>query len=251
MKLRGKVALVTGGSRGIGAAVCERFAAEGAQVVVNYRHSAEHAEAVVARITKTGGSALAVAADVASAVEVGRMVETARRTFGPIDILVANAAIYPRTAWYAIDEAEWDAVCAVNLRGAFLCAQAVYPDMRAPRGGVIITVSSVTAELGWGPYIHYVTTKAGLIGLTRALAREAGKEGIRVNCVMPGAIRTEQEVTDFPDQTGLATFLAERQSLPRRGTPEDMTGAFVYLASEDSAFVTGQVINVDGGWVNY
>jgi 3-oxoacyl-[acyl-carrier protein] reductase len=112
--------------------------------------------------------------------------------------------------------------------------------MKARGYGKIITVSSVTVELGWGPYVHYVTSKAGLIGFTRALAREAGKDGIRVNCVMPGAIRTEQEVADFPAQEELAAFLAGRQCLARRGGPEDMVGAFVYLASPESDFVTGQ-----------
>jgi 3-oxoacyl-[acyl-carrier protein] reductase len=250
MRLRGKVAIVTGGSRGIGAAVCEGFAREGALVVVNYHQQREQALALVERIEGEGGQAIAVQGDISAAADVQRMVAVARDIFGPVDILVANAAYYPRRPWHEIPEAEWDRVMDVNVKGAFLCAQAVYADMRG-RGGSIITVSSVTVELGWKPYVHYVASKAALIGMTRALAREAGRDNIRVNCVMPGAIRTDQEVADFPNQASLAEFLAERQCLARRGEPADMVGAFLYLASSESAFVTGQVINVDGGWVHY
>lgn len=251
MRLQGKVAIVTGGSRGIGAAVSLGFAREGAKVVVNYHCRGDLAERVVQRIRAEGGQAVAVQGDVAQKRDVERLVQAAHESFGPVDIMVANAAYYPRTPWYQITEEEWDRVMAVNLKGALWCAQAVYPDMKARGYGKIITVSSVTVELGWGPYVHYVASKAGLIGFTRALAREAGKDGIRVNCVMPGAIRTEQEVADFPNQEELAQFLAQRQCLPRRGVPEDLVGAFVYLASSESDFVTGQVINVDGGWVHY
>ena len=251
MRLAGRVALVTGGARGIGAAVCRAYGREGARVVVNYQRAAEQAYRVVSDIQAAGGEAIAVQADVAQAADVIRMVTTAREQFGPIDVLVANAAVYPRTPWDQLDEAQWDRVMAVNLKGAMLCAQQVCPDMRARGYGKIITVSSVTAELGWGPYLHYVTTKAGLIGFTRSLAREVGKAGIRVNCIMPGAIQTEQELADFPDQAALATFLAERQCLPQRGVPEDMVGAFLFLASAESDFITGQLLNVDGGWVHY
>lgn len=250
-KLQGKVAIVTGSSRGIGAAVSRRYGEEGASVVVNYLHNQALAEQVASEINAGPGRAVAVQGDVSRREDVDRLVKAAHEHFGPVDIMVCNAVHYPRRPWHTISEAEWDQVMAVNLKGALFCCQAVYPDMQARGSGVLITVSSVTVELGWGPYIHYVTTKAGLIGFTRSLAREVGKEGIRVNCVMPGAIRTEQEILDFPDQEQLAVMMAQRQCLPRRGTPEDMAGTFVYLASDDSAFVTGQVINVDGGWVHY
>jgi len=251
MRLEGKVAIVTGGSRGIGAAVSLEFAREGARVVVNYHRRGDLAEGIVNKIKAQCGQAVAVQGDVAKKADVQRLIQAAHEAFGPVDIMVANAAYYPRTPWHEITEEEWERVMAVNLKGALWCAQAVYPDMKARGYGKIITVSSVTVELGWGPYVHYVTSKAGLIGFTRALAREAGKDGIRVNCVMPGAIRTEQEVADFPAQEELADFMAGRQCLPRRGLPEDMVGAFVYLASAESDFVTGQVINVEGGWVHY
>ena len=251
MRLKNKVALVTGGSRGIGAAICLGYAREGASVLVNYHSKQDMAEQVVAGIHAEGGQAVAIRGDVARAADVRTMVETAHEAFGPVDILVANAAAYPRMSWQQITEHDWNRVLAVNLTGALLCAQAVYPDMLTKGYGKIITVSSVNVELGRGPFLHYVTTKAGLIGFTRALAREVGKDGIRVNCVMPGAIRTEQELEDFPDQKTLTAFLAECQSLPRRGEPEDMVGAFVYLAAPESDFVTGQVLTVDGGWVHY
>ncbi|NLV74332.1 MAG: 3-oxoacyl-ACP reductase FabG [Chloroflexi bacterium] len=250
-KLQGRVAIVTGGSRGIGAAVCKAFGAEGARVVVNYLANAEMAADVVAEINRGPGQAITVQGDVSNRADVDRIVAAAHEAFGPVDIMVCNAAHYPRSPWYEITEEVWDRVMAVNLKGTLFCCQAVYPDMRARGKGSIINLTSVTVELGWGPFLHYVTSKAGLIGLTRSLAREVGKEGIRVNAVMPGAIRTEQEELDFPNQDEVTVAMAQRQCLAQRGLPADMTGAFVYLASDDSAFVTGQVINVDGGWVHY
>jgi 3-oxoacyl-[acyl-carrier protein] reductase len=167
-------------------------------------------------------------------------------------VLVLNAAATARAAWTDIAVEEWDHITAVNLRGAFLCARAVHPGMRRKGYGKIITVSSVMVELGLPGALHYVSSKAGLIGFTRALAREVGRDGVRVNCVMPGAIRTEHEVEAFPDEEErLAEAAASRQSVPRRGVADDVVGTFVYLASSDSDFVSGQVINVDGGWAHY
>ena len=175
----------------------------------------------------------------------------AERTFGDVDIMVANAAYSERMPWNEIPLDQWDRTMAVNVRGTYLCARAVYPSMLRLGRGSIITLTSVTVELGMAGFLDYVSSKAGIIGLTRALAREVGKDGIRVNSVMPGAIRTEQEVELNFDERELAALSAERQSIPRRGYADDLTGTFIYLASDDSAFVTGQVVTVDGGWVHH
>jgi 3-oxoacyl-[acyl-carrier protein] reductase len=253
-RLENRVAIVTGASWGIGAAVAEAFASEGAAVVVNNLPEERMdtlAEGVVRRIVAAGGRAIKVPADISVPEDVERMVETAERTFGDIDILVANAAYSERTPWNEISLEQWDRTMNVNVRGTYLCARAVYPSMLRLGRGSIITLTSVTVDLGMAGFLDYVSSKAGIIGLTRALAREVGREGIRVNSVMPGAIRTEQEVELNFDERELAELSAERQSIPRRGYADDLTGTFVYLASDDSAFVTGQVMTVDGGWVHH
>lgn len=252
-RLDGKVAIVTGASRGIGAAVARRFAQEGARVAVNHLPD-ETMEAlaheVVEGIRGDGGVAIAIPADVSQQSDVQAMVARVRHEFGDTNVLVANAAAYRPIAWMDIEVDDWDRTFAVNVRGAFLCARAVHAGMRRRGGGSIVTVSSVMAHLGLAGALDYVATKAALVGFTRSLAREIGSENIRINSVAPGAIRTEQEVELGYDEDEAARRAAERQSLPRRGYAEDLAGTFVYLASEDSSFVTGQVIAVDGGWAN-
>ena len=253
-KLAGRVALVTGASWGIGAAVAKLFAQEGASVVVNSypdEKMGKLADEVVESIRTHGGSAVKVPADISSEEQVTEMVDAARREFGDIDILVTNAAYGVRVPWHEISTKQWDYTQAVNVRGAFLCAKACYPGMLRRKGGNIITVTSVTVELGMAGLLDYVSSKAALIGFTRALAREVGKDGIRVNSVMPGAIRTEQEIALGFDEEELKKLSADRQCLPRRGFADDLAGTFLYLASDDSSFVSGQVVNVDGGWIHY
>lgn len=253
-RLEGRVALITGASWGIGAAVAETYAAEGASVVVSSYPEPEMerlADAVVERIGAAGGRALRLSADVTSRTQIDEVVEVARREFGDIDVLVANAAYGNRLPWHEIPVEQWDHTMAVNLRGTFLCAQACHAGMLRAGRGSIIAVTSVTAELGMAGLLDYVSSKAGLIGLTRALAREVGTEGIRVNAVMPGAIRTEQEIALGFDEQELKVQSAQRQCIPRRGFASDLTGAFLFLASDESSFVSGQVINVDGGWIHY
>jgi len=253
-KLAGRVALVTGASWGIGAAVAKLFAKEGAAVVVNTypdEKMSKLADGVVEAICAEGGSAVKVPADISSEEEVAEMIEAARREFGDVDLLVTNAAYGVRVPWHEISTKQWDYTQAVNVRGAFFCARACYPGMLRRKGGNIITVTSVTVELGMAGLLDYVSSKAALIGFTRALAREVGKDGIRVNSVMPGAIRTEQEIALGFDEEELKALSAERQCLPRRGFADDLAGTFLYLASDDSSFVSGQVINVDGGWIHY
>lgn len=253
-RLAGRVALVTGASWGIGASVAELFAREGAHVVVNSYPDDKMktlADGVVSRIRAAGGEAVVIPADISSEEQVTEMVAKAKAEFGDIDVLVTNAAYGNRVPWHEISVKQWDYTQAVNVRGAFLCARACYPGMLRRKAGNIITVTSVTVELGMAGLLDYVSSKAALIGFTRALAREVGKDGIRVNSVMPGAIRTEQEIALGFDEEELKVLSAQRQCLPRRGFADDLAGTFLYLASDDSSFVTGQVINVDGGWIHY
>lgn len=253
-RLDGSVALVTGASWGIGAAVARGFAREGASVVVGSYPDDEMeslADEVVASISDAGGRAIRASVDVTSRTQIDAALGVAQREFGDVDVLVTNAAWANRLPFQEISVEQWDHTLAVNLRGAFLCAQACHQGMLRRGRGSIITVSSVTVEVGMAGLLDYVSSKAGLIGFTRALARELGPHQIRVNAVMPGAIRTEQELALGFDEVELRTVMAERQCLPQRGFADDLTGAFLFLASEESSFISGQVINVDGGWIHY
>jgi len=253
-RLAGRVALITGGSRGIGAAVARAYVAEGAAVAVGYQPVPEMerlADALVDELVAGGGAAVAVPADLADPDQVDTLVATARDALGPIGIVVANAAASVPTPWREIPVEQWDLVWAVNVRATWLLARAAYDDLVDSGSGAIITVTSVMVETGAPGRIDYTASKAGVIGLTRALARELGPDGVRVNAVMPGAIRTEHEVAAEPYPARIAERILPLQALQRRGFAEDLAGAFVYLASDDSSFVTGQVINVDGGWVHY
>jgi 3-oxoacyl-[acyl-carrier protein] reductase len=249
MRLQGKVALLTGGSRGIGAALSLGLAREGARVVVNYFTSASAAAAVVDEIRASGGDAIKVQADVSRSQEVKRLVDEAANRYGAVDILVNNAAMTEvHKPWLSISEDEWDRVMAVNLKSCFLMSRAVYPLMRQSQWGRIINLSSVTFFTGQANLLHYVASKGGIIGLTRTLARELGPDGITVNAISPGAIQTESELRSFPDQEAVRSYLLGAQAVKRRGVPEDIVGATVLLASDAGAFITGQTVNVDGGW---
>ena len=216
------------------------------------RRPARVQDELVKELRDGGTRAIAIAADVGVNDNVQAMVRETESELGGVGILVANAAATGRLPWTDIDEAEWDRVMRVNVVGTLFCSQAVFPAMQARGRGKIITVSSVMVELGAPNALHYVASKAALIGMTRSLAREVGKHGICVNCVMPGAIRTENEEELYPEAAERsAREQAVRQSIPRRGFAQDLAGTFLYLASADSDFVTGQVVLVDGGWVNY
>jgi 3-oxoacyl-[acyl-carrier protein] reductase len=244
-----RVAIVTGGSRGIGAAICRALAADGVHVAVNYRGHEDEANAVATAIRAAGGVAEAIRADVSVAPSVESLVEATAARLGPATILVNNAALTDvHKLWREITEEEWDRVMAVNLKSCFLCFRAVYPAMEAAQWGRVINISSVTFWLGRPLLLHYVASKAGMIGLTRTLAREVGADGITVNAVTPGAIQTESELELFPDQAGLAAWLAGEQAVKRRGLPTDVAGAVAFLASDAASFISGQTINVDGGW---
>jgi len=251
-RLSGWVALITGASRGIGAAAARRFAAEGARVVVAHQPSPERtaeAEEVTAAIRDGGGTAEPLPADLARPEQVADLVTRAAGLWNGLDVVVANAAYEVHTPWQEITVEEWDLTQAVNVRGTFLLAQHSYPHLRASAHPSFIALTSIMADLGMVGAMHYTTSKAAIIGLVRTLAREVGPDGIRVNAIMPGAIRTENEEFHHPDPAAAAAHVLPHQALPRRGYADDLAGAFLFLAGDDSGFVTGQILTVDGGWV--
>jgi len=249
-RLAGRVAIVTGAARGIGRAIVERLVGDGASVVFSYRSHAEEAAALADRLGAAGGSAVAVQADISVAADCDRLVATAIERFGRLDILVNNAAeTDTHRDWTAISEADWDQVMAVNAKGLFLCFRAAHPHLVQSPAGRVVNIGSVTFRLGQARLLHYVSSKGAVVGFTRSLAREVGPSGITVNAVEPGAIRTEMEEELFPGQAEeSARVMATRQSIPRRGEPEDVAGAVAFFASDDAAFITGQTLLVDGGW---
>jgi NAD(P)-dependent dehydrogenase (short-subunit alcohol dehydrogenase family) len=245
MRLAGKVAIVTGGARHIGAAYARRIAAEGAAVVIA---DILDAEPVANEIRSQGGKALAIKTDVSSENDTKIMAEEAVKAFGRIDILVNNAAIFiniQRHPFYEISAEEWDRVSAVNIKGPFLCAKAVFAQMKRQSSGKIINISSSTAYWGTPMFLHYVASKAALVGMTRSLAREVGEFGICVNAIAPGLV--EHEGQNAPK--ALSELQLKERSLKRLQTPDDLMGTLVFLASSDSDFMTGQTIVVDGGSV--
>jgi 3-oxoacyl-[acyl-carrier protein] reductase len=234
-----RVALVTGASRGIGRAIALALAAAGAHVAVNYRQHAAEAEAVAAAITAGGRRALTIAADVADAGAVTRLVDEVERALGGIDILVNNAGITRPLALEAITRADWDDLIAVNLTSAFLATQAVLPGMRRRGWGRIINISSVAAQLGGVVGPHYAAAKAGLHGLTHAYAALLAREGITVNAVAPALIATEMVAANPRARADLIP-------LGRFGLPEEVADVVTMLAG--NGYITGQTINVNGGW---
>jgi 3-oxoacyl-[acyl-carrier protein] reductase len=247
MPVAGKTAIVTGAATGIGRATARLLAERGARVVAAGLQPDDLA-ATVKTITDAGGEAIAVDADVSDAAAIEAVAAAAQEAFGGADILVNNAAIYPIGPWHEMDAEQWDAVFATNIRGYFLMARAVRPQMIARGGGAVVNVASVTFFTGNALLLAYVASKGAVIGFTRALAREAGPDGIRANAVAPGAFPTA--ATEIhADQEGLWRDVLEAQSIKRRGEVEDVARAIVFFASDDASFVSGQTLLVDGGWM--
>ena len=241
--LEGKTAIVTGGGIGLGRAYARALAAEGARVVV-----ADIDEPAAEAVAEEVGG-LAVRVDVTSVEQTRGMAERAVRTYGAIDILVNNAGMYSsikKKPFLEIPVEEWDRVIAVNVTGVFLCCRAVHPQMKKQKKGKIINISSGTVLGGTPMFLHYVTSKAGVIGLTRALAREVGADGVNVNTITPGLTIADAKQKAMLSETYLAPRRQAR-AFKRDQYPEDLVGTVVFLASSASDFITGQTINVDGG----
>jgi 3-oxoacyl-[acyl-carrier protein] reductase len=243
-KLAGRVALVTGGSRGIGRAVSIRLAEAGAAVAVNYAGNAAAAQEVVAHITALGGQAIAIQGDVSIAEDVANMFDTVQNTYGKLDILVNNAGITRDNLIIRMKEDEWDAVIDTNLKGVFHCIKAAARPMMKQRYGRIINISSVVGVAGNPGQINYVAAKAGVIGMTKTAARELSSRNITVNAVAPGYIETDM-TSDLPED--VKNELYRQIPLGRLGQADDVAKVVLFLASEDSAYMTGQTLHVDGG----
>jgi 3-oxoacyl-[acyl-carrier protein] reductase len=243
--LTGKVALVTGGSRGLGRAIALAFAGQGADVAVNYRGNAAAAEGVVAAIKGLGREATAIQGDTSDGREACEaIVKAAIDRFGKIDILVNNAGITRDNLLMRMDDAEWDDVIGTNLSGPFWMCRAVARPMLKAKAGRIINMSSVAGRMGNAGQANYASAKAGLIGLTKTVAREFASRGITANAIAPGLIETEL-TADLPDTA--RQFVLESTPLGYIGSVEDVAAAAVYLASDEARYVTGQVLGVDGG----
>jgi 3-oxoacyl-[acyl-carrier protein] reductase len=245
MRLKDKIALVTGASRGLGKAIAIHLAEEGAFVVVNYAKSAEKAEEVVAAIQSSGGKALAMHADVSCVEEVEKMVDTIYEKCGKIDILVNNAGINRDELLMSMEKEDWEAVINTNLGGLFNCTKAVAKYMMLQKSGRIINMSSIAGERGGRGQSNYAASKGGVNAFTRSVAMELARKNITVNAVAPGVIETEMSSTVI---RRAKDHILDSIALKRLGRPEEIAKTVAFLASDDSSYITGEVIRVDGGF---
>ena len=241
--LSDKVAIVTGASRGIGRAIALALASQGAKVVASARNAEALAE-LIAKIKSQGGDALAVVGDVAVEDDANNLVKKAVEAYGQVDVFINNAGITRDGLLLRMKNADWDAVLDTNLKGAFLCTRAVAKVMSKQRSGRIINISSVVGEMGNAGQANYCASKAGLLGLTKSVARELARRNVTVNAITPGFITTEmtEDMTEKAQET-----MTEQIPLGRPGSAEDVANAVIFLASEQSAYITGQVLGVNGG----
>ncbi len=246
MTLVGKVALVTGGSRGIGRAVALKLAENGADVAINYAGNTAAAEEVKAAIEKLGRRAMLVQGSVADTDGVQALVNQVVKELGRLDILINNAGITRDGLLMRMKEADWDAVLETNLKGVFNCSKAVMRTMMKQKRGRIVNMASVVGEMGNAGQANYAAAKAGVIGFTKSLAKEVASRGITVNAVAPGFIATDMTKVLTDDQKA---EMAKSIPLGRAGQPEDVANAVLFLVSDEAAYITGQVLNVDGGMV--
>ena len=244
--LSGRIALVTGGGRGIGRAICLELAGRGATVIVNYNRSAEAAEELVAQISAAGGSAKHIAADVSDEQQVAAMFKAIIAENGTIDILVNNAGVTRDNIIMLMKPADFDDVVQTNLRSCWLCCKTAARTMMRKRRGSIVNITSVVGIAGNGGQTNYAASKAGIIGLTKSLAKEVAVRGIRVNALAPGFVDTEM-TADLGDE--IRKRAIEAIPLGRMGAPKDIAKAVAFLASDDAAYITGQTLVVDGGMV--
>jgi len=248
IRLDGQIALVTGGSRGIGAACCRLLARAGCDVAVNYRRRADAGAAVAHEVEATGRRAITIAADVINPQQVDLMVQSVVEQLGGLDILVNNAGIWTDGSIDRMTDADWARMIGVNLSGVFHACRAAVPAMRARRGGSIVNIASTAGQRGEAHHSHYAASKGGLIALTKSLAVELAPDAIRVNVVAPGWIRTDM-TEEFLRPDRIAESLKEPIPLGRPGEPEDVAGPVVFLCSNLARYVTGATLNVNGGAV--
>lgn len=246
LDLSGKVAVVTGSSRGIGAAIAKTLATQGAKVVINHRNSPEAAAEVAEVIKAEGGEATVIQADVSHSSEAQQLIKQTIDTYGQIDILVNNAGTTRDTLIMMMKDEDWDQVLQTNLTSTYYCSKAAVRPMMKKRGGRIINITSVVGLAGQAGQTNYAASKAGIIGFTKALAKEIGSRNITVNAVAPGFVPTA--LTEVLPEEMMKSFVANTP-LGRLGSVEDIAYAVLFLASNEAAFITGQVLTVDGGLV--
>lgn len=251
MRLEGKVAIVTGSSSGLGRAIAVLFAKEGARVVVNADRNVAGGEETVGMIKKAGGEAIFVKASVAVSEDCKRLVQTAVDTYGRLDILVNNAGVEIRGGVLTLTEEEWDKMLAVDLKGIFLCSREAIPEMIKVGGGSVVNITSVLSFDVIPERAAYCAAKAGAIHLTKSIALDCAQYNVRCNALGPGAFHTpllEQSMIDSGDYEGTKAVLTNKSVFGRMGKPEELAQAALFLASDESSFITGSVLQCDGGW---